>query len=1512
MAKLLAKLRIFVASPSDCTAERTTIRRLVESDPSIQTLAKNLDVLLDAYGWEDVFPDIGRPQSLINEAILKYDPNWFIFMFWHRFGSDAGHGTTGTQEEWNNALQQKQQRGGDLSISIYFNKALAQPYEIDGRQLEKLKTFRENLSKEHSALAAEFNGTHEFEETFRTHLTQKLFSASITHPREISRIPTRLLDASIGLLSWPTTLGNGKRIESQQLQTILQKIQNTDSSTTIILGPPGSGKSAFLATLSKRLCNHEIPLLSIKADQLRATVESLEDLRGFLDLPISPRDALATQSMNEKVVLIIDQLDAVSELLDRKSGRLNVLLNLVHSLSGRHNIHIIASSREFEFRHDVRLSSIEAERLDLETPKWQQVSEILSQVGIRPETIRESLKNLLLLPLNLKVFLDLSATTATFDSHHALLEELWKQRVVSPSDVENRDLLLQLLAKRMSSEETLWLPIAIADSYPAARQALEQSDILTRAQSGLTIGFRHQTYYDFTNARAFEQGARSLSKDVLDRQDGLFVRPSLISGLNYLRAAARSQYHKELAVLMRSPLRLHLRTLIIELLGEQSDPDDLETQLMLPLLASEDEGPRVLRSVANSMGWFARLKQHPVFIRWLGMSPDKAAHCVPLLNSAIRHHPDTCVELIERFWIGNEAYDSLSLVVFREKTDWDHHDVELVCRIARRTQLQWIIEYLAERVAESAPAEAPLMIRADFDRQLEKALKELEQPVPELPPDADRQQRLMHELTYQGSRPIRRIIEDSQTWDNLEEFAVRAPKAFLDQLWPWFLNVVTQMAEDEHEFVVGYRHDPTSYTSFEGDLEPAPIVRALLTAIIDLATKDKDGFLEFLRKNISVEFLIIHRLLSRGLEALASQDPQAGLEYLSGDPRRLIVGDMHDQQGDTKRLIRAISSHLDANGINELEKIVLAYSKYKRTLPEWSAKDKFDRRQWSRQERLELLRAIPLELLSVNTKRLRSEEELVFPEPHSPEQRDTGGLLGVVGSRMTVEEMAHASDENLLRLFDELPDSVGWDNPRRTWSRDMSRAGGAIQLSREFGELAKRAPNRVFALISHLQPRVHEQYAGEAIRGLTSTELPPTAIIDLIEELDNRGFRSREFRDDVSSAAEALAGRTKGLPDTFLQRLVVWLAEEPEPVWPETPIGQTRSDDKERTSSILYGHGMTFSLTHGRGSITRAIAEGYSKRDPPDIEGWGGVIESRLTNEKHPKLWSEILTRMPVLFQGDHGHATSLFDKVIRACPDVLGYPFALNAIAHVLRGLDPKEIGETWLESLLVNGSSFCRQAYGELLPLFNCFHQDVSSTKRLMRQLEGDRNSDINRGLAYAATHLWTSRRCREIATRILSILAASDDESVQRAVASVFQLTRDYFELDTNMRLVIDKVASNPPVLLLAAADLIEALEPFAGTEPKLVSRVCDKILKFGREQINKPGTSWIYVAATLTNIALTLHRQNAYREAGLQLFEQLIALNVREATDAIELLDRRPIVNTDNQRRPRWRRRVRKNR
>lgn len=108
---------------------------------------------------------------------------------------------------------------------------------------------------------------------------------------------------------------------------------------------------------------------------------------------------------------------------------------------------------------------------------------------------------------------------------------------------------------------------------------------------------------------------------------------------------------------------------------------------------------------------------------------------------------------------------------------------------------------------------------------------------------------------------------------------------------------------------------------------------------------------------------------------------------------------------------------------------------------------------------------------------------------------------------------------------------------------------------------------------------------------------------------------------------------------------------------------------------------------------------------------------------------------------------------------------------------------------------------------------------------------------------------------------------------------------------MRKVIIEVLKNPTIVALAAEDIIELVAPRASIEPQFVLDVSRVVLSSGSEAAARAGLSSL--AENLTNVALTIHRQGAYREAGLELFETLLAMNVREARLALETLDRKPV-------------------
>jgi hypothetical protein len=367
--------------------------------------------------------------------------------------------------------------------------------------------------------------------------------------------------------------------------------------------------------------------------------------------------------------------------------------------------------------------------------------------------------------------------------------------------------------------------------------------------------------------------------------------------------------------------------------------------------------------------------------------------------------------------------------------------------------------------------------------------------------------------------------------------------------------------------------------------------------------------------------------------------------------------------------------------------------------------------------------------------------------------------------------------------------------------------------------------------------------------------------------------------------------KNQGLPESSLTLLKSWLSRHSQPEQAHFRSTEERPSDSK--SPILFQNGSSHMLPDGRGNVVRSIAEGYLMQKPPDLEGWAIFIRSQLGVESHPAVWVDILSRMPPLLNGNRTEATELFNTVIHNCPEILQYSWALHHIAHTVGWFEPQEIVQGWLEILSYNSSSFAQQAYGELLLIQYFQYQDEWSVERIRHSLDIQDNEAILCGLAHAASHLWIQQRCRAISSEILYNLASFSSEPIQHAVASVFQWSRDHFKLDSGMLKVIHAVCNNRNVLLEGANDLIEIVEAENLVEhnPEIVAQICENLVGIGGELTN-PARPIVFVAESLTMIAIQLHRQTLFRERGLSIFEQLLALNLRETQSALETLDRRP--------------------
>jgi hypothetical protein len=259
----------------------------------------------------------------------------------------------------------------------------------------------------------------------------------------------------------------------------------------------------------------------------------------------------------------------------------------------------------------VRLRAILAENLQLQLPGWSQVLELLETKHIEAAGWPTDAQEVLRSPQALAIYLQLDKKVRSEPllSYQAMLDRLWDERVLSGSDGDKRSKVATDLADQMAAEESLWIPRAKLDDLKSEIDRLVAVGVLTPNAAGSSVGFAHQTMFDYALARAFAKETGRLSTFVLERQASLFCRPKVWAALTYLRGANLTGYEEEIGILWNAPgLRRHLRHLRIEFLGQQQEPTDFEETLMLSAFNRGDERALALRAIAGSPGWFERLQ----------------------------------------------------------------------------------------------------------------------------------------------------------------------------------------------------------------------------------------------------------------------------------------------------------------------------------------------------------------------------------------------------------------------------------------------------------------------------------------------------------------------------------------------------------------------------------------------------------------------------------------------------------------------------------------------------------------------------------------------------------------------------------------------------------------------------------------------------------------------------------------------------------------------------------------
>lgn len=1289
------------------------------------------------------------------------------------------------------------------------------------------------------------------------------------------------------LLAWPTTIDGQVRLESQELSRLGNTINTSNSSVQLLLGPPGAGKSALMAMLAKSFENPNVTLLALKADQLDASIDSGEKLTNLFGIGQTIQSAIETLAADSKVVILLDQLDSLADLVCLNTARLDMYLELIESLAGCHNVHIVATARIFEADHDPRLRLLEAIKVNLELPEWAEIAAYLESKNIHSGAWPADVKELFRTPQYLKIFVATYSTrSANIETtYRGLLNSLWGLHV--DSEDGKKEALLDSIAERMGSREELSVPSVNFSTQRPIVNNLIATGILIEYESAGSLSFSHQTLFEYARARMFLRGVSSLSSYTLERQNSLFIRPQLWNALSYLRDGTRTQYRQEIdSILKCADLRFHIRLLIIEFLGHLADPEEFEIEWVIPYLAQDKYRKLVFHSVRNSRGWFEKLSEK-YLPTYLQEQSTEACDVESLLRAAASFSGKAVFELLTQSWLARPDRDFATLKILEQLDEWPDNVHESICRIIRRNDVHpFFIDQLCSNERKISAKMAAEIILAQLQGQEDRAHQIEEKNLEQCDtPESEIFKEIKRNLECPRRKALIQIL-DSESLNGIESIIERDPEVFVKTIWPWFKHLVSSVLYTQEKRDSDYVNDG-SYSILDDDESSSnSIVLIMDTAISAFALSSQQSFLEFLEENQESQSLLVHRLLARGLSKIARPDLQQAWDYLFGDRRRLALGDYQSDQLETVNLISSLVENASSQQVEKLCNYIEEYSYYSVSEKDSKNEDvelRFDKNKWNRHRRLILLRAIPNKYCSRKTLRQKQEEERVFPEKSAER---THGKVTRIESPMTIEQMSRASAEDLAHLFEELPDHSGNKHPR-DWHK-----GGTNYASNNLRELAKTDHLKVIAIIELLKPGINEIPAGEAVIGLCLSGIEAEALFNIIRSMISRGFHSTSFKIAVADGIDIAVRRKIPIPET----MVLYLEEFLESYCGGTPITVSSKSEAKPKSILWSSSGGEVYSSESTYKLVSTLTTIYLFREQPQWSKWLQLIENlakRTDLRDMNQMWRMLaMKELPKLAHVDHNRASTLLEYLLSTSDSPL-ISWAGAQLFTATHFWLPESTVRKWLSSFLTGDWEDSKQAYGELLLLHHITFPGREWSKLYIDDLLVEKSSIANlqivQGVAFALGHLWTSTMpyLTKLVNRVLGVTHIDARTALAEGLSSI-ELFADSASQD------LLKTLCNDHELLkkIDAYTLLDNCLQLTTWYPEQVFVVCMQLVEEYGKEIKDLRTSRIELAGPLVDIAIRLQRLNEpARSWGLELFELLIRHDVPDAKALLSALDRR---------------------
>lgn len=438
---------------------------------------------------------------------------------------------------------------------------------------EKQQTYRYHFKKNETLTAANINSIIDSWE--------KLYHERMLSLKDEKEELYDFLDINLKSFGRVSTIFHGlkdshiARKQTDQLFDWVQSdLKSKDSHVKLLVGNAGVGKTVIIKDLLEKLRKEGIKCLTIKADSYNITENETYNLS--LSRLDSSLNLLASEQ--NRVVFIIDQIDALSQYLANDRNKLNNFLNIIAAWEKGYNkkVRIIVSCRKYDLEYDPSLHQLKEYGTPIEVNclDEEDVKTIVTQLDINLYSKLTSLTiNILRTPQYLDIFCRLYDSSSekryNYQNYMELYDDLWSSLLNYASghpSCRNMEEVLFEIAKSVQEAETL-NPTWLVTSKNNKVTGYLASECIVKYDKK-RISFFHQSFYDYVFARYYVSNKKSFITELENQFQGLETRSSVKIFLDFERTHSENLYKEDInTIIFSNNIRLHLKQLAISIIS---------------------------------------------------------------------------------------------------------------------------------------------------------------------------------------------------------------------------------------------------------------------------------------------------------------------------------------------------------------------------------------------------------------------------------------------------------------------------------------------------------------------------------------------------------------------------------------------------------------------------------------------------------------------------------------------------------------------------------------------------------------------------------------------------------------------------------------------------------------------------------------------------------------------------------------------------------------------------------